>query len=435
MRLAWRIETNKRLKEALTMRQCARWCSTFVLCLALVFCDTPVGVPNVGAADIGTWTITGSELVGKKILSLAINPDDPEEMWAGTENGLYRKNKYSISWTITGTELVGKKILSLAINPDDPEEMWAGTENGLYRSQTGLAGSSYVLATTAYPSAGGWIVKSPDAASYSSGTIVTITASAAAGYGFVGWSGDASGTSLSTTVAMTTNRSVTAVFQAGSLPDLTVDTLYFDPAQPTPGGSVTFHFTVRNQGSASIVADYDMRLYVDGVLSLTAADTKRLASGSSQKWYWETTWSSDTASHTFNVALDPGGVIAESNESNNSASISASAATVTYTLTPSTGIGGTMTPGTLQRVVRGGNQSFSVTPNVGYHVVDVVVDGLSQGAISYYAFTNVTSNHTIRATFDKEKGQAVIVLQIGNSLFTVNGAPKTLDSPAIIKNG
>jgi len=62
------------------------------------------------------------------------------------------------------------------------------------------------------------------------------------------------------------------------------------------------------------------------------------------------------------------------------------------------------------------------------------VDGSSKGSISSYTFTNITSNHTISAIFEKEITQTVIILQIGNSSFTVNGVTNTLDSPPIIKN-
>jgi uncharacterized repeat protein (TIGR02543 family) len=49
-------------------------------------------------------------------------------------------------------------------------------------------------------------------ASYASGTNVTLTASAATGYSFSGWSGACSGTSMGCTVSMTAARSVTATF-------------------------------------------------------------------------------------------------------------------------------------------------------------------------------------------------------------------------------
>jgi len=65
----------------------------------------------------------------------------------------------------------------------------------------------------------------------------------------------------------------------------------------------------------------------------------------------------------------------------------------------------------------------------------VKVDGKSVGAVTIYTFSNVTSDHTIEASFEKEITQIVIVLQVGNSAFTVNGETHYLDSPPIIKNG
>ncbi|MCU0963245.1 MAG: hypothetical protein MUF48_24390, partial [Pirellulaceae bacterium] len=65
-----------------------------------------------------------------------------------------------------------------------------------------------------------------------------------------------------------------------------------------------------------------------------------------------------------------------------------------FLITPTAGAGGTITPSTLQTVNYGGSVAFTIAPNTGYNVVDVLVDGVSQGAITSYTFTNVTANHT-----------------------------------------
>jgi len=185
------------------------------------------------------------------------------------------------------------------------------------------SGATYTLTTTASPPAGGSIGWSPVATSYTSGTVVTLTATPAAGYTFTSWSGNVTGTANPETITMDGNKAVTATF----------------------------------------------------------------------------------------------------------------AATPAYTLTPTAGTGGTMTPNTVQTVLRGGSATFSIAANTGYHIADVAVDGASQGSVSTYVFTNVTSNHTISARFEQEGKQMVMVLQIGKSTFTVNGVSKTLDSPPVIKNG
>jgi len=46
------------------------------------------------------------------------------------------------------------------------------------------------------------------------------------------------------------------------------------------------------------------------------------------------------------------------------------------------------------------NQTFTIIPNTSYKVSDVLVDGVSQGAISSYTFTNVTTDHTISVIFE-----------------------------------
>jgi hypothetical protein len=84
---------------------------------------------------------------------------------------------------------------------------------------------------------------------------------------------------------------------------------------------------------------------------------------------------------------------------NSSHTISASFAANTYIITASAGVGGTITPNGSVSVSHGSNQTFTITPNTGYSVATVTVDGVSQGAITSYTFNNVTANHAISATF------------------------------------
>ena len=81
-----------------------------------------------------------------------------------------------------------------------------------------------------------------------------------------------------------------------------------------------------------------------------------------------------------------------------SAYITKAAATL-YTITASPGTGGTIFPPGSFYVDSGSNQVFSVTPNTGYLVSDVTVDGVSVGTVTNYTFSNVKTNHTIASTF------------------------------------
>lgn len=70
-----------------------------------------------------------------------------------------------------------------------------------------------------------------------------------------------------------------------------------------------------------------------------------------------------------------------------------------YTITASAGANGAISPSGSVSVSDGANESFSITPNSGYVISDVVVDGSSQGAISSYTFSSIHANHSIAASF------------------------------------
>ncbi|MBI3987663.1 MAG: PKD domain-containing protein, partial [Lentisphaerae bacterium] len=72
---------------------------------------------------------------------------------------------------------------------------------------------------------------------------------------------------------------------------------------------------------------------------------------------------------------------------------------VLYTLTPSAGPGGGISPSSPVTVTYGANQTFQFAPATGFRIRDVTVDGVSVGAVSLYAFTSVHANHTIDAQF------------------------------------
>ena len=53
-------------------------------------------------------------------------------------------------------------------------------------------------------------------------------------------------------------------------------------------------------------------------------------------------------------------------------------------------------------VPKGKSETFTITPDSGYHIKDVLVDGKSVGTVSTYTFENVVDNHTIHATFARK---------------------------------
>lgn len=64
---------------------------------------------------------------------------------------------------------------------------------------------------------------------------------------------------------------------------------------------------------------------------------------------------------------------------------------------------GTITPAVADNIPHGSNFTFTINPDSGYRIADVVADGISVGAVSSYTFTNIiSSNHTITALFEED---------------------------------
>jgi hypothetical protein len=76
-----------------------------------------------------------------------------------------------------------------------------------------------------------------------------------------------------------------------------------------------------------------------------------------------------------------------------------SVAPVTFAITANAGANGTISPSGVTNVDYGSNVNYTMTPNSGYKVADVEVDGSSVGAVTNYGFTSVIASHVISATF------------------------------------
>ena len=72
-----------------------------------------------------------------------------------------------------------------------------------------------------------------------------------------------------------------------------------------------------------------------------------------------------------------------------------------HTIKASSDSNGSISPSERVSVRHGRDQSFTITPNKGYEIAKVLVDGKSVGAVESYTFKSVTKNHTIEATFMK----------------------------------
>ncbi len=71
----------------------------------------------------------------------------------------------------------------------------------------------------------------------------------------------------------------------------------------------------------------------------------------------------------------------------------------THTITATAGSNGTISPIGKVNVTEGNNQTFTITPNSGYRVLSVTIDGTNYGSITSFTFENVTTPHSISASF------------------------------------
>ena len=103
------------------------------------------------------------------------------------------------------------------------------------------------------------------------------------------------------------------------------------------------------------------------------------------------------------------------------AAVTAAFAIKTYTLTASAGSNGTIGPSGSVTVNYGGSQTYAITPAAGFNVANVLVDGVSVGAVTSYTFSSVTANHTLSATFAASSSYSLAISKSGTGAGTITG--------------
>ena len=82
------------------------------------------------------WVSIGPE--GGPINALAIDPQTPDTLYAGTEGGaIFKSTNGGASWTAKSIQLTNASIYALAIHPQTSDTLYAGTLVGIYKSTSG----------------------------------------------------------------------------------------------------------------------------------------------------------------------------------------------------------------------------------------------------------------------------------------------------------
>jgi uncharacterized repeat protein (TIGR01451 family)/uncharacterized repeat protein (TIGR02543 family) len=269
---------------------------------------------------------------------------------------------YGDTITFTVTPTTGYHIVDVTVDGISQGTIGRYTFNNVTASHTiraDFAINTYTLNITQVGQ--GQVTRVPSQTTYTHGTAVTLTAIPTAGWYFDSWSGDLNSVLTQTSWTMNGNKAVTATFK--NIPS-------------------TYHtLTVGLSGNGTVTPGVGTHSYVSGT-------TVDLSTGPALGWHF-TGWTGAVTGSlpTAQVTLNAG------------KAVTANFAVNTYTLTPTAGTNGSFNPAIPQIVNYGDSRTFTISPNAGYHIADVGVDGLSQGAIAVYTFTNVTADHIITATF------------------------------------
>ncbi|GAK59411.1 hypothetical protein U27_06395 [Candidatus Vecturithrix granuli] len=197
---------------------------------------------------------------------------------------------------------------------------------------------------------------------YKQGTILTLAATPNPDSLFDGWSGDCTGTNACT-ITIDSTKEVLATFK--EIPTYTIH------ASAGEGGTISPNGEIRiTQGT-----DKTFTVTPNTGYQITQVVVDGIAQGSITTY----TFTNVQMNHTIEAQFQP--------------------SLTTYTIHASAGEGGTITPNGEIHITQGTDKTFTVTPNAGYQITQLVVDGIAQGSLTTYTFTNVQMNHTIEAQF------------------------------------
>src|SRR5262249_12921859 len=103
--------------------------------------SVPVALPQSGGVYKSTDGMTWTQVLSGAMLSLAMDPNDRNVIYAGGVDGIYKTTDAGTSWSTTA--FPSRYVWAIAVDPNNSSNVYAGTGYGrIYRSTTG--GSSWV---------------------------------------------------------------------------------------------------------------------------------------------------------------------------------------------------------------------------------------------------------------------------------------------------
>jgi photosystem II stability/assembly factor-like uncharacterized protein len=95
------------------------------------------------------WTSLGPHNVGGRIRSIVVHPQNPEIVYAGSvSGGVWKTTDGGASWRALDDKMDNLAVCSMAMDPDDPATLYAGTGEG-YHNQDAVRGEGVFKTTDA----------------------------------------------------------------------------------------------------------------------------------------------------------------------------------------------------------------------------------------------------------------------------------------------
>jgi len=164
----------------------------------------------------------------------------------------------------------------------------------------------YKLIVTCKPIGAGTVTRSPDSQWYDSGTVVTLSAAAAAGFAFSNWSDGLSGSVNPKNITMDGPKTVVAVFTTGTSPvyyKFGVESSYGNPDPPAgsiqSGSGTSVTFTINRDSSITWLWRTEHRL----VTAVLPGGAGRITRNPDFAWYVAGTTVELTAEHSLGFAF------------------------------------------------------------------------------------------------------------------------------------
>ncbi len=219
---------------------------------AVSFAGVSQAAPQPAATHVDT---SGADTISTSITATTSNAWIVDVVGSGNSGSFTPGSGQTERWDIAASVMTGATSTKALTAAGATTLSWS--HSGANRlahslavlSPSGAGGTMFTLTTNV--SGSGTVTRNPNAASYASGTVVTLTATPASGFQFAGWSGDLSGTTNPQTITMSANRTVTATF--------------------TPITQGPFTLTTSVTGSGSVSRNPNAASYASGtVVTLTA---------------------------------------------------------------------------------------------------------------------------------------------------------------------